>query len=334
MPDMGIGSILGAVAGPVISGIMGGNASQQAAQTQAGAANQASALQQQMYQQTQQNLAPWLQGGNVALSALQKGLGLSGPGIGGSPSLTGSGPPGTMGTSFNPALLSDPAYYSAWQQIFGGPGMGDSTKMSAADLSGQLSGILGPDWMQAHTQQTQASGAGTPGFGSLTKPFSLADFQASPSYQFNLQQGQAAIDKSARSKGMAYAPQTLQDIGKYSQGVASNEFQNALANYTGNQQQVYNMLSGQSGAGQNAAVQQGGFAQNLGTQVGSNITGAGNVLAAGQVGQANALGGGLSSAYNNYLLQQILSQNQQPTYGSDFAANSGIAGIGGLGSYG
>lgn len=236
------GSVLGAVAGPVIGGLLGSNAAQGAANTQANSANQANQLQSQMFNQTSQNLAPWLGGGQASLMALQRALGI-------------------------PGYNADAA-------------------------------IAGPQ------------GESMFGVGSLLKPFGLEDFKESPAYQFNLDQGMKAIDKASAARGKYYAPATLQDVGKYSQGLASNEFQNAFNNYNTSQGNAYNRLFGQSGAGQNAAVQQGGFGAAAGNAMAGNIIGAGNAQAAGQIGSANAISGGIGGAYNNYLMQQILGRSQ------------------------
>jgi hypothetical protein len=151
-------------------------------------------------------------------------------------------------------------------------------------------------------------------FGSASspgnQPFGLQQFQASPAYQFNLQQGQQAIDKAANAKGNLYAPQTLQDISTYSQGVASNEFQNAYSNYNNTQNQIFSRLSGIAGSGQNAAANLGAFSGQVGGQIGSNQIGAGNAQAAGQVGGINAVTGAAGQFSNYALMQQILGQGQ------------------------
>ncbi len=74
---------------------------------------------------------------------------------------------------------------------------------------------------------------------------------------------------------------------------------------------VWNRLYSLSAGGQNAAANLGGFGTTVGSQVGNNIIGAGNAQAAGQVGQANAFTGAANNAYNNYMMQQLLSSNQQ-----------------------
>jgi hypothetical protein len=83
---MGLGA---AVIGPIIGGVasIGGallssNSSRQAANVQANAARDAAAVQQYMFDTTQSNLAPFIQGGGQAFGQLQT---LTGSGVGGNP---------------------------------------------------------------------------------------------------------------------------------------------------------------------------------------------------------------------------------------------------------
>jgi len=145
--------------------------------------------------------------------------------------------------------------------------------------------------------------------------FGMDDFQESPAYQFNLQQGMEAINKSAAAKGKYYAPATLQDIGKYSQGLASNEFQNAFNNYNTGQNNMWSRLFQTANMGQNSAAMTGQAGVNTANQIGENTIGAGNARAAGTVGAANAINGGIGDAYNAYLMSQVLGQRQSPNYG-------------------
>jgi hypothetical protein len=87
------------------SGLMQANAASQAAQDQENAAKSAQALQQQEFQQTQQNLSPWMTTGSSALQQIASLYGL-GPG--------GNGQPNTAGMMS--ALQSYPGYQFALQQ--------------------------------------------------------------------------------------------------------------------------------------------------------------------------------------------------------------------------
>lgn len=117
----------------------------------------------------------------------------------------------------------------------------------------------------------------------------------SPAYQFNLEQGLEAINKGAAARGNFYAPATLRDIGRFSHGLASNEFGN-----------IYQRLFGLSEAGRGAAVQSGELGVRSVGQQGEALLGGANAAAAGRVGMTNAITGGLSDAYNAYLLSTVL----------------------------
>jgi hypothetical protein len=320
MSWVGAGIIAG---GSILGGVLQGNAAQNAAQTQANAAGQAGQLGQGMYTQNQQNLSPYLNSGGQNLNYLNYLLGTPGYNtpLGGQMANPNNLP--VNPTTGKPYTFNDFYAYDA----AGDPNIANATRDANTQFSQYQAGSLSPTGSIAASQmpggQQGPVGAGQPGgFGSLTQPFGLSQFQTSPGYQFNLQQGQQAIDKAAAARGNFYAPQTLQDVSKFSQGLASNEYQQALQNYMAQQQQQYGMLSGQSQQG----LQAGGALANVSIPYSQmaqgNITGAGNAIAAGQIGQANAFNPALSALTNPELLS-FLFKNQQtptPTDTSQFAA--------------
>lgn len=143
----------------------------------------------------------------------------------------------------------------------------------------------------------------------LVKPFGLEDFQASPAFNFNLEQGKLAIDKASAARGKFYAPSTLQDIARYSQGLASNEFQNAFSNYNTAQKSIWDRLYSLQAQGQNAAANTGAFGANASNQIGNALMQAGNAQAAGIVGQSNALNSGLSGMMNAFTTNGSMGGN-------------------------
>lgn len=168
------------------------------------------------------------------------------------------------------------------------------------------------------------------------------DFQVDPGYQFALQQGQQAIERSAAAKGGLVSGGTLKDLSAYTTGQAAQQYGtaysraqgtyqqnygNALARYQQNysnlfntfetnQQNRYNRLNALAGTGLAATGMSTAAGQNFANQAGQYTIGAGNALAAGQVGSANALTGGIAgatnaatgglAAYQNYQYQQQL----------------------------
>lgn len=106
----------------------------------------------------------------------------------------------------------------------------------------------------------------------------LAAFQTSPGYQWQLDQGINAIDRSAAARGGLFSGNTLQSAQSFGQGLASQEWNNYLGR-----------LSGLSGRGQNAAAGQGGFAIGEGNAVAGGTRGAANALVSGYVGANNSV---------------------------------------------
>lgn len=120
------------VAAAVIGAGLGGalisaNASKSAANTQANAANAATAQQEGMYEQNQANLQPYMQGGNVALSSLNSKLAS-----------------GALGGNFTPAdylANQDPGY--AFQLAQGQQALQNSQAAQDGVLSGSaLKGLI------------------------------------------------------------------------------------------------------------------------------------------------------------------------------------------------
>lgn len=323
---------MGIAAAVIGSAVIGGAVSMAAANKQAGAAKDAANLTAGQYNTTRGDLSPYRESGGMALNELNFLLGLGpssgpgGPGGGAMPTQSQFMMPGQAGPG---GPVSGNAFYNSFTG-------GAATPLSLArpnptDYGGyQAQAQTGrpqvPDTAayQAALAQWQAQQGKPPGagYGSLLQPFSLDKFQQSPDYQFNLQQGQMAIDKSANARGNFYAPQTLQDISKYSQGLASQEFQQAYNMYNTDQSNIYNRLFNQVGVGQGAANQTGAFGANAANTQSQLITGGGAAQAAGMMGAGQSLS---QLAY----LPQILQQNQASSF-SPAPAQYGYSGSTGL----
>jgi len=152
-----------------------------------------------------------------------------------------------------------------------------------------------------------------------------------PGYQFQLQQGEQAIQNSAAARGGLLSGNTAQSLEQFGQGLADTTYQQTYANafnqyqqgyneFQQNQANLYNRYAGVAGAGQQAATtlgQQGqAAAQNVGNislttgaQQGEDIQNAGAATASGYAGIANALGGGINSLSQEALLASYLQQN-------------------------
>lgn len=139
---------------------------------------------------------------------------------------------------------------------------------------------------------------GTPGYGSLTAPFTAQDYLANqdPGYQFQLQTGGQAI-RNADTPGVgALSGAALKDLVGFNQGMAATGYQNAFNRFTTQQNNIFGRLSGLAGMGQNAASNTGTAGTALGTGIAQAQAGAAGSIAGGISGTGNALGGASSTA--------------------------------------
>jgi hypothetical protein len=130
------------------------------------------------------------------------------------------------------------------------------------------------------------------------RDFTMADYQADPGYAFRMQEGQKALERSAAARGGLQSGGTLKALTRYSQGAASEEYQNAYNRFNADRDRRFGRLSQISGQGLQAAGGTAGAAQNYANQGGEHIVGAGNAMAAGELGAAKSWSGALSGIAN------------------------------------
>jgi hypothetical protein len=157
-------------------------------------------------------------------------------------------------------------------------------------------------------------------------PFSFKDFNLNddPGYQFRMDQGQQALQRSAAAQGGALGGGALKAIARYGQDYASGEFNNAynralgtyntnftnaFNTYNSDQGNLFNRLAALGGVGQTAVntMSNAGtsYANNAaqtaqtGVAAQNNLTTQGaNARASGYIGGANAWGGALGGLTN------------------------------------
>jgi hypothetical protein len=134
----------------------------------------------------------------------------------------------------------------------------------------------------------------------LTSQFSNKDLNAqlAPNYAFQLQQGQQANSAASNATGGMVGGNALQALNTFNQGYAQNAYQNAFSNYSSNQTNLYNKLSGLTGIGQAGATGAANAMIGTGTNIANITQGVGNAQAAGTIGAANAYGGAATNLAN------------------------------------
>jgi hypothetical protein len=187
---------------------------------------------------------------------------------------------------------------------------------------------------------------GTFGIGSLPafKAPTAAEAQATPGYQFTLDQGNLGIERGAAAAGGAFTGGTLKSLAGFNSGLAdstyNSTFSRALSAYNtllSSQQQEYNQLAGVAQIGEGAAAGVNANGTAAAQTIGNTLSNIGNAQASGIVGSANALAGGITNAtssisngltmpaYLQYLKQpQGNSQQPVPTWTPGLASDFGL----------
>lgn len=142
------------------------------------------------------------------------------------------------------------------------------------------------------------------GYGNFS--FNPNNLSQMPGYQFQLQQGDQAIQNTDSANVGAHSGAALKDLATFNQGLAGtyenqyfnqalSNYQTNQGNYYTNQQNVFNRLNQIATLGQNAAGNLGTQGAALGTGVAQAQAAQGAAVAGGTVGAANAYAGAASS---------------------------------------
>lgn len=108
----------------------------------------------------------------------------------------------------------------------------------------------------------------------------MKDWQQDPGYQFQLEQGQNAINNSMAARGLGNSGAALKSLTNYSQGLASQEYDKVYNRNVGN-------LNTLLGAGQTATNNMTSATGAYGSNLSNNYMGLGNANAAAQIAQGN-----------------------------------------------
>lgn len=146
------------------------------------------------------------------------------------------------------------------------------------------------------------------GSADFQRDFGMSDFQKDPGYDFRMQEGQKAIERSAAARGGLQSGGTLKALGRYGQDYASNEYQNAYNRFNNDRTNRFNRLSSIAGLGQTANAQVGNAGMNYANQVGQNTMGAANAAGAAGIANANNWGGTLSGLGNTWMNYSIMNK--------------------------
>ena len=271
--------------GSLLGGLMGSNASSDAAEAEADAQRYAADLQRYMYDQNRQDYMPYMGTGGNALAQIASLYGLyqpqyftEGAGLPWNPQDPAQGAQGAMpGVQYGGEY--DRPYNNASVMEYGGylpPGM------SPFGYQGEPQG--GPDASQAGAPPPP------PGF----TPAGMGGWESSPEYQMMQdalrvaqERGGRALDRSAAAGGGLLSGAQAKALTDYAMGTQAGYMSGAYGDYLGR-------LMGIAGLGGNATSQVSQLGANAASNMGNAAVGAGNAQAAGIIGSNNAWGNAIN----------------------------------------
>lgn len=325
-----------------VSAVSSYSAAGNAADAQEAATSSANGLQKYQFDETNRLAAPTINAGNSARDRLTYLLGLSPTGFSGTTTAGGA----SSGATAAAPQTADQIRNSLLAQ-FTTPGSGGGyverpygdalvsewvpNEAGAVDEAGLQAAVDAQLAQQnAATQATTSAAASDPAYGSLaqgytpeTFSYTGEDLYSDPSYQFRLDQGQKALDRSGAAAGRFLSGAQLQGTSDYNQAAASQEYGNAYnralstfgtnesnrANaYQNNFQNTVNPLLSLAGSSTLAAGNLGQAGAAYAGAVGNNLTNQANATGAAGIAGSNAATAGLTGAVNNYQQNQLLQQ--------------------------
>lgn len=207
--------------------------------------------------------------------------------------------------------------------LFGGGG--DDSALQAAQLQYQATmaaiaeqkraltearGYMAPYYAAGTNALAQYGGElNLPGFAPKDPTAAL---RATPGYDFTMQQGVNARDRSAAARGMLGSGAQQKGLTAYGQGLGDQTYNNYL-----------NRIGGMMTSGQNAAALQGGYGMTAAPQIGNYLQQGAAAQGQGLIGAYNARQSSYGNLMNNvmgglgslgYGLQNWLNQPQYGGY--------------------
>jgi hypothetical protein len=156
-------------------------------------------------------------------------------------------------------------------------------------------------------------GGGQPQENIFNKPFTLADFQADPGYEFRRAEGQKGVENSASARGLTLSGGTLKALERYNQDYATGEYGKAFDRYQSDLTGRFNRLSSLAGTGQTATNQAINAGQNFVTQgqaganaIQNNIADAANARSSAYIAGGNAIGQAAGNVGQYFALKSFL----------------------------
>lgn len=242
---------------------------------------------------------------------------------------------GAAGAVGSAAVSANGASSAAGQQ---GQAAANSQYMNnfeqAINWTNQMPFLNAGQWAAGQLQGNLQNGTLGGAYPGMNSSFTPQDYlnNKDPGYDFQLQQGQQALQNSQAAGSGVLSGAALKGLIGYNQGMASTGYQNAYnrwlstnqnnySQWLGSQQNTYGQLSGLASLGENSAAQTGNSGVGYGSNISGSINAGGNAAAAGTVGTANALSSGISNGAGYYALSGLLGGGSNSDTGFNGQSN-------------
>ena len=131
------------------------------------------------------------------------------------------------------------------------------------------------------------------------------DFEESPGYQFRMDEGVSALERSAAARGMLGSGAAAKEMTRYGQDYGSNEYDKFIDRYyrasdqkMGAYMNRMDILNQVASGGQDAATNLAKMAIQTGSGMSNNLVGGSNIQAQGLMDQGNARASGYINQTN------------------------------------
>jgi hypothetical protein len=270
-----------AIGAALVGGLAQASAAKKAANAQTAAANADIAFQKETRDLIFDRMDPFYQPGVTAQNALAFELGL-----GSRPMISGTAPTIEEFTTQGPGGMA-----------FGPPTVGENG-FSLVPTQGPSITRFRVGGQEFDTREAAQNFANQ----NLSGGTPYQGFQATPGFQFQLEQGNNSVNALAGARGGLMSGRTLQDLASLNQGLANQEYGNYL-----------NRLTGMAQGGQSAAGAQANAATNAAAGVSNAYGNIGNAQAAGAIGVGNALSGTINNGLSLWQYQRGVGGNSGGT---------------------
>ena len=161
-------------------------------------------------------------------------------------------------------------------------------------LAGQTA--LDQPAISAGTSALQTLSEGLAPGGQFNRPFTMADAQNSPAYQFALQQGQNQVSNSAGAGGTQLSAGNVQNLTTMAEGTAAQYQNQAFNQWLATNNQTLSSLQNMVQTGQMSTQQLSASLAAAGVDQATIQQNIGNLTAGGTIGSAQAVAGGVTGA--------------------------------------